>query len=185
MKKVLLLVISLILLAACGTTSDEESKENTEKAEGVETDVASSSVEKEEELEEEQENNEVFLDDAPTERTVDIKDNSPWQWYKADKISTLQQEGETVFLYSDSADIEEYILNTLTKDYSQNDKVTIELSSESAVKYLGSFISEVSEVVTHDQYFDKLSEVKDALANGNYEDAEVLISEATTIREGE
>lgn len=108
--------------------------------------------------------------EVPTNRTVDTGENAPWQHFSIEKIQEYQNEGEIVYLYSDAEEIE----NLIVEEY-----------GEVPMQYIDLFIKEVSQYVDNENYFSKLEEAKEAIANENYDAVPTLIEEAKTLRESE
>jgi hypothetical protein len=124
---------------------------------------------------------EVDVEVAPTERSVDTNGDAPWKYMSTEQIKAAQDNGEIVYLFSDAKGIETEIQNLVraenTEPYSKEDLV------EGWANEISVFIEGVEEYhLDKKAYFDKLEELQTALSTFNYEAADKLIDEAKTLR---
>lgn len=177
-KSLFLIIITLLLLGACGTNEEgQEESTSTPK-----TTVASETTEGVEEVEEVEEEKEVVV--IPTERTIDTGKNDPWWYFTTDQIAEHQENGETIYLYSDAEELENNVKEFATANH-YTEEAPKEEAAETKSKYLSLFVDEVSQVVNNESYFNKLNEVVNSLDNLDYESIPGLIEEAKQLRESE
>lgn len=179
MKKILLSVFLTLFLVACGTTdlSDDYKEENEVKAEDI---LDENSEEKEEEPEiiatflTVTDEDEIFVD-MPLVRTEKIE-RVPWCEYPIDEILNRQENGETVFLFSDADRLERDVLYVAQG----NDAKT----KRTYAQIIRLFEKEVSQYAPGKQeYFEILLEVREKLLDGNDDEIPDLIEKAKRIRE--
>lgn len=117
---------------------------------------------------------------APTNRTVDLKSEKyPWRFASRDIIKGWQDEGETVYLWSDANAIEEYITKEITRD-NQHKKEDLPRSAD----YVQFFIDEMKKQnLDQKEYFDKMSEAVNDMKAVNLDSAKTKIEEAKKLRE--
>jgi hypothetical protein len=149
------------------------------------TDVVSATNEDEEinlesEVAEEQQEEVIEI---PTTRTNSTNSNYPWEFYSRDKIRSLQNAGETVYLYSDAEAVENMIVEQANFEVPENAPISKAEMDVQSADYLDLFINEISQIIDNQAYFDKLNEAKQELLNGNYSAVPTLINEAKTLRE--
>lgn len=179
MKKILLSVFLTLFLVACGTTdlSDDYKEENEVKAEDI---LDENSEEKEEEPEiiatflTVTDEDEIFVD-MPLVRTEKIE-RVPWFEYPIDEILNRQENGETVFLFSDADRLERDILYVAQGNDAK--------AKRTYAQIIWLFEKEVSQYTPGKQeYFEILLEVREKLLDGNDGEIPDLIEEAKRIRE--
>lgn len=179
MKKILLSIFLTLFLVACGTTdlSDDYEKENEVKAEDI---LDENSEEKEEEPEimttflTVTDENEIFVD-MPLVRTEKIE-RMPWFEYPIDEILNRQENGETVFLFSDADRLERDVLYVAQGNDAK--------AKRTYAQIIWLFEKEVSQYTPGKQeYFEILLEVREKLLDGNDGEIPDLIEEAKRIRE--
>ena len=179
MKKILLSIFLTLFLVACGTTdlSNDYKEENEVKAEDI----------LEEKLEENGEEpeiiatfltvtdeDEIFVD-MPLVRTEKIE-RVPWFEYPIDEILNRQENGETVFLFSDADRLERDILYVAQGNDAK--------AKRTYAQIIWLFEKEVSQYTPGKQeYFEILLEVREKLLDGNDGEIPDLIEEAKRIRE--
>ena len=179
MKKILLSVFLTLFLVACGTTdlSDDYKEENEVKAEDI---LDENSEEKEEEPEiiatflTVTDEDEIFVD-MPLVRTEKIE-HVPWCEYPIDEILNRQENGETVFLFSDADRLERDILYVAQGNDAK--------AKRTYAQIIRLFEKEVSQYAPGKQeYFEILLEVREKLLDGNDGEIPDLIEKAKRIRE--
>lgn len=179
MKKILLSIFLTLFLVACGTTdlSDDYKEENEVKAEDI---LDENSEEKEEEPEiiatflTVTDEDEIFVD-MPLVRTEKIE-RVPWFEYPIDEILNRQENGETVFLFSDADRLERDILYVAQGNDAK--------AKRTYAQIIWLFEKEVSQYTPGKQeYFEILLEVREKLLDGNDGEIPDLIEEAKRIRE--
>ena len=179
MKKILLSIFLTLFLVACGTTdlSDDYEKENEVKAEDI---LDENSEEKEEEPEiiatflTVTDEDEIFVD-MPLVRTEKIE-RVPWFEYPIDEILNRQENGETVFLFSDADRLERDVLYVAQGNDAK--------AKRTYAQIIWLFEKEVSQYTPGKQeYFEILLEVREKLLDGNDGEIPDLIEEAKRIRE--
>lgn len=179
MKKILLSIFLTLFLVACGTTdlSDEYEKENEVKAEDI---LDENSEEKEEEPEiittflTVTDEDEIFVD-MPLVRSEKIE-RVPWFEYPIDEIFNRQENGETVFLFSDADRLERDVLYVAQGNDAK--------AKRTYAQIIWLFEKEVSQYTPGKQeYFEILLEVREKLLDGNDGEIPDLIEEAKRIRE--
>lgn len=179
MKKILLSIFLTLLLVACGTTdlSGDYKEENEVKAEDI---LDENSEEKEEEPEiiatflTVTDEDEIFVD-MPLVRTEKIE-RVPWFEYPIDEILNRQENGETVFLFSDADRLERDVLYVAQGNDAK--------AKRTYAQIIWLFEKEVSQYTPGKQeYFEILLEVREKLLDGNDGEIPDLIEEAKRIRE--
>ena len=179
MKKILLSIFLTLFLVACGTTdlSDENKEENEVKAEDI---LDENSEEKEEEPEiiatflTVTDEDEIFVD-MPLVRSEKIE-RVPWFEYPIDEILNRQENGETVFLFSDADRLERDVLYVAQGNDAK--------AKRTYAQIIWLFEKEVSQYTPGKQeYFEILLEVREKLLDGNDGEIPDLIEEAKRIRE--
>jgi len=179
MKKILLSIFLTLFLVACGTTdlSDDYKEENEVKAEDI---LAENSEAKEEEPDilatflTVTDEDEIFVD-MPIVRSEKIE-RVPWFEYPIDEILNRQENGETVFLFSDADRLERDILYVAQGNDAK--------AKRTYAQIIWLFEKEVSQYTPGKQeYFEILLEVREKLLDGNDGEIPDLIEEAKRIRE--
>lgn len=179
MKKILLSIFLTLFLVACGTTdlSDDYKEENEVKAEDI---LDENSEEKEEEPEiiatflTVTDEDEIFVD-MPLVRSEKIE-RVPWFEYPIDEIFNRQENGETVFLFSDADRLERDVLYVAQGNDAK--------AKRTYAQIIWLFEKEVSQYTPGKQeYFEILLEVREKLLDGNDGEIPDLIEEAKRIRE--
>ena len=179
MKKILLGIFLTLFLVACGTTnlSDDYKEENEVKAEDI---LDENSEEKEEEPEiiatflTVTDEDEIFVD-MPLVRSEKIE-RVPWFEYPIDEILNRQENGETVFLFSDADRLERDVLYVAQGNDAK--------AKRTYAQIIWLFEKEVSQYTPGKQeYFEILLEVREKLLDGNDGEIPDLIEEAKRIRE--
>lgn len=183
MKKILLSIFLTLFLVACGTTdlSDDYKEENKVKAEdNIERNDEADSEEKEEEPEiiatflTVTDEDEIFVD-MPLVRSEKIE-RVPWFEYPIDEILNRQENGETVFLFSDADRLERDVLYVAQGNDAK--------AKRTYAQIIWLFEKEVSRYTPGKQeYFEILLEVREKLLDGNDGEIPDLIEEAKRIRE--
>lgn len=176
MKKLLASIALIGVLGAGGILVYSSTNDNPEKKKEEEVNSASANTAEEETV--------IEIPEAPTERTVDTNGDVPWNYFTAEQIVEKQNAGDVVYLFSDAEAIEKYTLDLAQNpDTTPYDKDTL---STSWTKQISAFVNGVSEYYPDKvEYFAKIEEAKNAMANFNYDEVPTLIEEAKTLRESE
>ena len=116
---------------------------------------------------------------VPTERTVGIGQNKPWQAGARTLIKDWQDKGETVYLWSDASGVEDMAVSEIDRDVKPKEK-----HMESTAGYVQLFIDEVKkQKPDQKEYFDKMSEAVNDMKAVNLDGAKTKIEEAKKLRE--
>lgn len=143
-------------------------------------DVATADV-KTEVVEEPTEVVEKEVVELPTARTTDIGNQYPWEKYFVRFVKEKQDAGEVVYLWSDAAAFESYLLEMIAFQPDDNAPLNKEEVMTAPVKRINEFARELAE--HKPEYFSILEEVKTAIQNEDYELAKTKVNEAKTLRE--
>lgn len=183
MKRIIVLVL-FIFLIGCGTANQDRDTpislnatstelENNEEQNSDETNEAETTYEIE-----------VVI---PTERTVDLKGNYPWEFYDSDVMEELQNQGERIFIWNDAEKLEIDIIKAAQIDTEEIEEF-IEIKEGSMhvfSKVIDLFLDDVEQYIDNKEYFDKLREAQEYMRNLDYDTVVTLIEEAKQIRESE
>lgn len=179
MKK-LLVGISSAAVIGIGSLFVVSGMEEESKEERVETSAAETT-----ETEEPKDEPKEEVVEIPSVRTVDTGPNHPWEHFTSERISELQENGETVYLFDDATALEEHVIEMANVEIPDHAPTTKEEAANSTANHLKQFIEGVQPFVDKPEYFSKLEEVQNALLNGQYDSVPTLIQEAKTLRESE
>lgn len=172
MKKIITSIAALAVLGGGGFAvynQTNDSPQQTEVKEEATEEVTTTLSTKEKEVEE------VKTNDAPTERTTPIN-GMVWDSYSGQEIINKVKAGETLYLFSDATALEEKVLTVVNGDTSKVDFVNMNVMG---------FVANLQEHYPDQKdYFDKLTEVQDALFNKDYATVKTKIEEAKQLREG-
>ena len=188
MKKILVSTAFLVVIGVGGVfaynQTEEQEQTREETVEEVKTqETQQATTVKEEEVEK------PSTENVPTERTVDIGSNKPWEIMFTKEIFGKQNDGEIVYLLSDAEELENVILsfsqgafeelNDKSKNTFGNSKDKMAISWADHIK---AFTAGVSKDYDNPAYFNQLHQVQLALEANDYESIPELINEAKTLR---